>query len=63
MAIPAALLLAAAPLAEALPHGVTLLAGVRAEIIRAERVVAVTEKGGVQRTVSPERDGVVVQFD
>jgi hypothetical protein len=59
MAVFAALALAAAPL----PPGVTLVGSVRAEIIRAERVTATAEAGGARRSIFPERDGIIVQFD
>lgn len=58
-----ALALAAAPLASPLPPGVTLVGSVRAEIIRAERVSAQPEPGGAQRSIAPEGDGIIVQFD
>lgn len=64
MALAAALaVLAVASAPEALPRGVSIAASVRAEIIRAERVSGVTEAGAAQRSVTPERDGIIVNFD
>lgn len=63
MAISAALLLAATPVAAPLPQGVTLLGTVRAEIIRAEHVTAQAGPDAAQRTVVAERDGIIIQFD
>jgi hypothetical protein len=64
MALAAALLvLAATPLAAPLPRGVSIVGSVTAEIIRAERVSSVVETGAAQRSVTPERDGIIVNFD
>jgi hypothetical protein len=63
MVISAALLLAAAPLPATLPPGVTLIGSVRAEIIRAERVAAEPGPNGAQRSLAPERDGFIVEFN
>jgi len=64
MAVVTAFALGLAPLPEpALPHGVSLVASARAEIIRAERVTLQPEPGAVRRTASPERDGVIIHFD
>ena len=64
MALAAALLvLAATPVTEVLPRGVSVVGSARAEIIRAERVTAVAEPEAAQRSVTPERDGVIVNFD
>jgi hypothetical protein len=57
------LALAAAPLPEQLPRGVSLVASARAEIIRAERVTAAVQPDAAQRSVTPERDGIIVNFD
>ena len=64
MALAAALLvLAAAPLVDPLPRGVSIVGSVGAEIVRAEKVSAVIQPGAAQRSVTPERDGIVVNFD
>lgn len=63
MALAAALLvLAATPLAQPLPRGVSVVGSARAEIIHAERVTAVAQADGAQRSVTPERDGIIVNF-
>ncbi len=64
MALAAALLvLAATPAVDLLPRGVSIVGSARAEIIRAERVSAVVEAGAARRSVTPERDGIIVNFD
>lgn len=64
MALAAALLvLAATPVAGPLPRGVSIVGSARAEIIRAEKVSAVIEAGAAQRSVTPARNGIIVNFD
>lgn len=64
MALAAALLvLAATPVAAPLPRGVSIVGSVSAEIIRAERVSAVVQADAAQRSLTPERDGIIVNFD
>ncbi len=58
-----ALLLAATPLTAPLPPGVSAVAGVQVEIVRAERVNATANAGSVHRNVRRVAGGLIIDFN